>query len=269
MFKVNTKLSLCLLMLTAACAPLPEVVVEERAGLNARLIRIVQPGDTLHGIAFATGMDVNQVAAWNEINDTQKLRVGQRIRLTKPLGFVYPKPKPTVVKVERREPIKPTATEPVDEAEVASDTKNNPAVKRPRITKPDIAKSSAEFSRVVSWKWPVKGSVVGRFSLARGRQGIDIKAPLGQVVMAAGAGEVVYVGNSLKGYGNLIIIKHNDDYLSAYAHNNEILVKEGQRVAALQRIGAVGPNKERVNALHFQVRKKGKPEDPLKYLPKT
>jgi len=120
----------------------------------------------------------------------------------------------------------------------------------------------------LNWHWPTKGHLIAGFSIAKGKQGIDIQAPNGEPVLASASGEVVYVGNSLKGYGNLVIIKHNQSYLSAYAHNSSILVSEGQRIASRQKIGTVGLNKQRVNALHFQIRKNGKPVNPINYLPK-
>ena len=109
--------------------------------------------------------------------------------------------------------------------------------------------------------------MVGRFDLGQGQQGVDILGSLGQPVVATSAGEVVYVGSGLKGYGNLVIIKHSEQYLSAYAHNQEILVKEGQQLLARHKIGAIGVDNKGRNALHFQIRKDGKPVNPLAYLP--
>jgi lipoprotein NlpD len=108
--------------------------------------------------------------------------------------------------------------------------------------------------------------VIRRFSPSSTQQGIDILGTQGQAVTASAPGEVVYVGNSLKGYGNLVIIKHNDNFLSAYAHNQKIIVSEGQKISARQVIGSVGVNNRRESALHFQIRRKGKPVNPLSYL---
>lgn len=273
-------------MLSVACAPPPKVIVEERAVLNARqeaekiggqLIRIVQPGDTLHAIAFVTNLDVNRVAAWNGISDTASLQVGQRIRLTEPIGFEYPTAKP---KAESK-PVVVLDTEPIVVTDLPSkDSLALPQSSTSRSQTPQnqthqnqtpqgpSSQNPVAQNLALTWHWPVRGDITGRFSIAKGRQGIDIKAQYEQAVMAAGRGEVVYVGNSLKGYGNLVIIKHSDLYLSAYAHNDSIVVSEGQAVVARQKIGLVGAGKRGVGALHFQIRKSGKPVNPLNYLPK-
>jgi len=260
-----------LVLLLGACAPPPKVAVEERDVITVRqetermggqLIRIAQPGDTLHSIAFASGLDVNKVATWNGIDDTSKLNVGQRVRLTEPIGFKYRKPQAgpnPKTKVERKPKPQPelAGTGAVTPSEP---TTSSPTPRPNNVPKP-IPKS-------LGWHWPTQGKVVRQFSLVQGRQGIDIQAVRGQTVMASDNGEVVYVGNSLKGYGNLIIVKHTEQYLSAYAYNENIFVREGQRVKARQKIGSVGVNNRRKNALHFQIRKNGKPVNPLLYLPK-
>lgn len=264
-------LVICLLFV-CACGPLPQVPVEERSVLTEReqidkyggqLIRFAQPGDTMHSIAFIAGLDVNKLALWNEITDTSKLKVGQRIRLTKPIGFVAPKPQPKVVVKSKAEPKIvavdiPKSTQPATSAQ-ANTTVSKTAPKTPGAIAP---------RKIISWSWPSAGKVIRRFGLANGQQGIDIQSVKGRAVLASNAGEVVYVGNSLKGYGNLIIVKHNEVFLSAYAHNDKILVKEGQRISKQQAIGAIGINNRREAALHFQIRKNGRPVDPLAYLPK-
>ena len=270
--------------LISGCAPPPKVAVEERSVLTARqeseklggqIIRIVEPGDTLYSIAFVSGLDVNRVAAWNGIRDTSRLEVGQRIRLTAPLGFKYQPPvsstvtgnsaKPATNNRVKQSPAVVKTTTPTAKPPSAQPSVTN---KPPANSAPRSRKFAAPVWTGTRWWWPTKGAVIGRFELASGRQGIDIKAAAGQPVIAAGDGEVVYVGNSLKGYGNLIIIKHNEQFLSAYAHNQNIYVKEGDMVKARGRIGAVGLNNRRQNALHFQIRKNGKPVNPLNYLPK-
>ncbi len=258
--------SVCLLALVA-CAPLPSVPVEERSVLTERqqidefggqLIRIAQPGDTLHSIAFIAGLDVNKVAAWNDIKDTSKLQIGQRIRLTQPIGFVAVKPKPQAKaspKANTKLGAKTGETRERNDERVLS----TPSSVKVADNKPGSTK--------LGWLWPSPGKVIRQFALAKGQQGIDIQSTKGRAVRASSAGNVVYVGSSLKGYGNLIIVKHNETFLSAYAHNDKILVKEGQRVARQQVIGAVGINNRREPALHFQIRKNGRPVNPLSYLP--
>jgi lipoprotein NlpD len=256
-----------------ACSPPPKVVVEERSVLTARqeseklggqLIRFAQPGDTLHGIAFAAGLDVNRVAAWNGIRDTSKLQVGQRIRLTAPIGFTYRAPAPVASKT-RKSPVTSNRNKP----RVADNGHSSPQTATPTPSaKGGVSNSGTSSRSFERWWWPTRGAVITRFELASGRQGIDIRTDTGQAVTAAGDGEVVYVGNSLKGYGNLIIIKHSEQYLSAYAHNRDIYVNEGDQIRAKHKIGSVGLNNRRQSALHFQIRKNGKPVNPLDYLPK-
>ncbi|WP_211316950.1 peptidoglycan DD-metalloendopeptidase family protein [Arenicella xantha] len=252
-------------------------VRQETERLGGQLIRIVQPGDTLHGISFALGLNVNKLAAWNGIRDTSKLQVGQRIRLTEPIGFTSRpvaaanKPKASAKPVTRsaaravdkpaqKKPVKPVATPPSSASKTVA-SKPKPSIKTTSQPKA-VVKSGGQ-----AWRWPTIGTVVGKFTAGRGHQGIDIRATRGQSVTAAKPGEIVYVGNSLKGYGNLIIIKHDEEFLSAYAHNQDIYVREGQTVRSQQKIATVGVNNQRIAALHFQIRREGQPVDPLKHLP--
>lgn len=277
------------LALLGACAPPVKVAVEERNVLTVRqqsekiggqIIRIVQSGDTLYGIGFESNLDVTQLAAWNGISDTSRLRVGQRIRLTRPPGFVAkPKVKARQSR-DRRTKARLTQHERDEQASQKkgkSDVAKSVATPSGKSTAKPVAKSkplktnsvTAAKSREVAgviWSWPFSGKVIRRFSPSKTQQGIDILGTRGQAVTASAPGEVVYVGNSLKGYGNLVIIKHNDNFLSAYAHNQKILVSEGQMIGYRQVIGAVGTNNRRENALHFQIRRKGKPVNPLTYL---
>lgn len=240
-----------------ACTPPPKAIVVERHTISSRVetekiggafIRIIEPGDTLYSIAFVNGLDVNKLAQWNGITDTSKLRVGQQLRLTKPLNF---KAKPQV-KAKRK--AKPKITQHQTKPTAKLDSKSQSA--------PASASTVA-----TAWRWPVTGTIIERYSIAQGQQGIAIKASKGKAVTSAKNGEVVYVGNGLKGYGNLVIIKHSEHFLSAYAHNQQTYVKEGQHVRAGQTIGSIGEDKKRRFALHFQIRKDGKPVNPLSYLP--
>lgn len=253
----------------AACAPKRFAPVEERSVSTQRqeiqrygghLVRFVKPGDTLYGIAFESNLSVRKLAAWNGINDYRSLRVGQRLRLTKPYGFV-----------EKR-----TATAPSKPVAVARVSKPKPSSKKPssRTPRPQVKAPVATTknnrptkSTSKKWVWPVSGgSVLRTFSPKQGRQGIDISVARGNSVMASRGGEVVYVGSSLKGYGKLIIIKHDGDFLSAYAHNQTILVTEGQLVKAQQKIGTSGLNNRGESALQFQIRIDGNSVNPLPYL---
>lgn len=134
---------------------------------------------------------------------------------------------------------------------------------KPKVT---VTTSTSKKTSPVKWSWPTSGRVVSRFSSSN--KGIDIKGSKGQAIRSAGAGRVVYAGNALQGYGNLIIIKHNDDYLSAYAHNDEILVDEQDKVSAGEKIATMGSTGTRSTKLHFEIRQNGKSVDPMGYLPK-
>lgn len=263
-------LALAMLMLMG-CSPPRKVAVEERKTVDWRQgmeelggthIRIVQPGDTLYAIAFANRLDPQQLAAWNKIGDTNKLAVGRRLRLTKPLGFVMPKetraaPTKRLPAADRvaNKPPKPKQKPAAAHRSARSGATANPTV---------VAAATA-----IPWRWPTAGSVVRSFAIASGQQGIDIQGQRGQPVIATGAGEVVYVGNGLRGYGNLVILKHSDQYISAYAHNLETFVQEGQWVNDGVRIAALGQNQRGQDALHFQIRKNGVPVDPLRFLQKN
>ena len=257
---LNTAKTAFLFVFFAACSPKAEIPVEERVVVSERLeaeriggklIRFVQPGDTLYSIAFANNLNVNELAQWNNITDTGKLNIGQRLRLTKPIGF---KPKKTVRVVSNTAVDKSSKERkpPTTDVELES-------------SQPKISESAFRDNR---WHWPVRGKIIERFLLAKGQQGISIQGELATPVFSTRAGEVVYVGNALKGYGNLIIIKHSEHFLSAYAHNQKIFVVEGQKVKLKHRIGSIGLDNKRRNALHFQIRKDGKPVNPLSYLPK-
>lgn len=250
----------------SACSPPKKVAVVERATvsraieidrLGGNLIRHVQPGDTLYSISFAMGLDVNDVASWNGITDTAKLQMGQMIRLTKPIGFVK---KPIEI-------IKP------EESIVVGTIPNQNSANRPSVNTDSNQSISSvqkpeQKTPISLWNWPLDGRVIREFSQAEGQQGIDIQGNAGQAVWSTTVGEVVYVGNGLKGYGNLVIIKHSETFLSAYAHNSEIYVREGEQVSAQQRIASLGINRNKQTALHFQIRKNGQPVNPLSYLSK-
>ena len=263
-YYLNGVLLLVTAFLLTACAPRSLVSVVERHTIDPRVeaeriggsrMRMVQPGDTLHAIAFVNRLNVNKLAAWNRIEDTSKLNIGQRIRLTRPLNFdtsIAPRPS------AKSRNAKPIARKPLR-------TNNNTSSRESVAEK---APSSIFSNQKVTWEWPTQGKLIGYFSASSGNQGIDIQGKIGQNVSAASAGQVVYVGNSLKGYGNLVIIKHSEQFLSAYAHNQKLYVQEGQTVNASQRIASLGKDNMQRDALHFQIRKNGQPVNPLSYLPR-
>lgn len=206
----------------------------------------VRPGDTMYLIAYIAGLDVQQLAALNHLSEPYDLAVGQEL-IVSPNGqtnnvIVTP---PTEVVVQ------PTTINKVE--------------KPTNIT---VTSPSKKMGYVL-WQWPTNGKVIKSFSQSEGgNKGIDIAGTRGQAVRAAAAGQVVYAGNALRGYGNLIIIKHNSDYLSAYAHNDKILVKDQQYVKAGQQIATMGSTGTDGVKLHFEVRHKGQSVDPKIYLPR-
>lgn len=205
----------------------------------------VRPTDTLYSIAWRYDLDVEQLAQWNQLAKPYTIKTGQRLYL-----------RPT-------KPKKMQAS-----ADTSKDTKP-PAVKTTsRVPTQKNTTSSAKQSGSVKWQWPVQGEVFGRFkSGSLQHQGIDIGGTIRQPIHAAATGKVVYSGNALQGFGNLIIIKHNDQFLSAYAQNDKRLVKEGQQVNAGEKIAEMGKNAKGRIGLHFQIRKNGKPVNPERYLP--
>jgi lipoprotein NlpD len=276
-FGLKCLLFLLTLFLLTACAPRSIVAVEERHTIDPRVeaeriggsrIRIVQPGDTLHAIAFANRLNVNRLAAWNRLADTSRLNIGQRIRLTRPLNFDESVTRTSRTKPENSKSVasKPVRTNSSSNSQ-ASVKKRASSATGPKQTRPKTS-SKTLAKQPVSWKWPTQGKLIGYFSASSGNQGIDIQGQIGQSVSAASAGQVVYVGNGLKGYGNLIIIKHSEKFLSAYAHNQKLYVKEGQAVNASQRIASLGKDNMQRSALHFQIRRDGQPVNPLSYLPR-
>ncbi len=211
---------------------------------------IVQPGETLFSIAWRYGQDYRRLASANRIASPYIIYPGQRLTLSGRASTTYSKPK-VVAQASKPQPAKTTKTKVYKKESVAS------------------VKKTTDNVRVSSWRWPVKGKVVSRFS-SQGRvnKGIDIAGKIGEPVFATAAGEVVYAGSGLTGYGNLIIIKHNGSYLSAYAHNKALLVREGSTVKAGQKIAEIGSTGTSEPKLHFEIRRNGKPVDPLLYLSK-
>lgn len=232
---------------------------------------VVQRGDTLYSIALAFGQDFRDVARWNALDDPARLPVGKALRVTPPDAEPVA---PTVAAVV---PVAPTAAieaRPLGEAPAAAAPAPLPpaAVAAPSIgpsakasdaTKPA---AGATIDTGLAWQWPAAGSVISAFDEARSK-GIGIAGKEGDPVVAASDGQVVYSGSGLRGYGNLVIIKHTDDFISAYAHNRQILVKQGETVRRGQRIAELGKTDSSVPKLHFEIRQRGKPVDPLKYLP--
>lgn len=220
----------------------------------------VARGDTLYSIAFRYGLDFRRLAAANAIPPPYTIYPGQALVLREssalPAPAVRSKP-PTSVSASRPSKPKPTQSQPVQV--------QKPAVKLPAAAG---AISDTFVGAVVSkWRWPSSGKVVRRFSPTV-HKGIDLAGQRGDAVNAVAAGKVVYAGTGILGLGELLIIKHNDVYLSAYGHNDSLLVAEGDLVKSGQRIARKGSTGTDTVKLHFEIRKAGKPIDPQRVLPK-
>jgi lipoprotein NlpD len=244
-------------------------------------VYVVQKGDTLYSIAFEHGLDYREVAEQNNIDNPAAIQIGQQIKLLSTEDGVREKPQ--------------VDSKPVSASSIAIETKDYPKIfKMPyseeavvQIAKMQQGTGHAETSVVpskpqakptptqevdsgseegIAWGMPTKGKLIGDYSETANRKGVDISGSKGQVVVASAAGKVVYSGSGLRGYGKLVIIKHNKTYLSAYAHNDQILVKEGQNVSKGQKIAEMGSSDSDQVKLHFEIRKFGKPVDPAKFL---
>lgn len=211
----------------------------------------VRPGDTLIRIGLETGQNWRDLQAWNQLVNPNLIEVGQVLRVVPP-GV---------------DPSQPAAA-PVASGTVAPRPLSAPApvAAVPAAPAPAAAPATATSADDVAFVWPVSGSVIETFDEVKNK-GLDITGKMGDPVLAAADGRVVYAGAGLRGYGNLIILKHNNTYLTAYAHNQNLLVREDQAVKQGQKIAEMGSSDADRVKLHFEVRRQGKPVDPLKHLP--
>lgn len=221
----------------------------------------VRKGDTLYSISWRYGMDYKDVARINNIRSPYTIYVGQKIRFKSNSKRTVTQ-RPSSSASTQTQAVKPSP---------APQAKPVPAPKPATATKaePKVSKEPFVGNQNLQWRWPTEGRVVSTYSNSSpGRKGIDIAGKAGQPVYAAASGKVVYSGNSLPRYGNLLIIKHNDVYLSAYAHSDRLLVKEGEVVKSGQKIALMGRTGTQRDQLHFEIRRNGKPVDPMRFLPK-
>jgi len=293
---------LCLVSLSACVSTVPAPLENRSQQLNNLAVGsgapsgpgyyTVQKGDTLYSIAMRHNQDYREIAAWNNLADAAVISVGQVLRIQPPEAMVGPGVSIAPVTVGtiteqpldnnlKREPMvnkepysdaayaraqgtapptvpatTPAATTPVATTPVATATTTTVTTPAPIA----IAATSG-----LTWAWPSKGKIVSNFATANG---IDIAGQAGDPILAAADGKVVYAGSGLRGYGQLVIIKHNETYLTAYAHNRKILVKEGQEVKRGALVAEMGNTDSDSVKLHFEVRKQGKSVDPLDFLPK-
>lgn len=239
---LNISRLICISILLSACLNFPET---GESPTSAGWYQ-VRPSDTLYSIAWRYGLDYKELANWNSIDVNGIIYPGQKLLLIKPEN-------PVVA--------------PNVEVIVAS----------PETVKPDVPGGEKSAAPVAvrdlganpeRWLWPVSGRVMNTFAANQlDRRGIDIAGTLGQAIVAVADGKVVYSGNGLAGYGNLVIIKHSETFLSAYAYIQERRVDEGMTVKAGSEIATMGQHKTQSARLHFEIRKNGQPVDPMQYLP--
>jgi lipoprotein NlpD len=302
----------------AAAAPAPAAVAPAPESERRPQTYTVKRGDTLHAIALDNGLDYRELAAWNNIENVNRISVGQVLRLTPPgeaaaagvtttplrsappvvTADARPVPSPSAVPLvvpgprngenyktqpkAIKEPYSEQALRDVQRAVAAAPAAVAPPAAEPAAP-PVVARAEPRPSPAppaeprpaapdgdddrLDWVWPATGKLVTGFSDTSNLKGIDISGKAGQAIVASAPGKVVYAGTGIRGYGKLVIVKHNNTYLSAYAHNREIVVKEGQQVARGQKIAEMGNTDAEQVMLHFEIRRLGKPVDPLKYLP--
>lgn len=271
----------CLLVILAglaACASQPPAPIESPASASTTLSQpvippkpvltpakpvtavtngryVVRRGDTLYAIAWRLGVDHRDIVRWNSLSDPDRILVGQSLQVT------GPRPPPS-----RATPVAPAAKPLPSVAMTAPPATQPPATAPARASGTALQKPVASAPAKGRWIWPTEGEARRSVS-ATGSNGLQIRGKRGQNVQAAAAGQVVYSGSGLRGYGQLLILKHDEVFLSAYAHNDALLVAEGARVERGQSIARMGDSGASEVMLHFEIRKGGKAVDPLEYLP--
>lgn len=231
----------------------------------------VRSGDTLYSIAWRYRIDHQDLMRWNGIDDARNLRVGQRLRLRPDRTAGSSSTTSTAAASDPGRDAAPSGGERADSGDqVGSDAGSGSSSQSDTASaaKPETDERDTTGKPPGRWRWPTRGTVVARFGDGRaGGRGVDISGNEGQPIQATAAGDVVYSGDGLKAYGRLLIIRHQGDFLSAYAHNSELLVAEGDRVDAGQPIARMGRTREGTALLHFEIRRGGSPVNPLDYLP--
>lgn len=299
---IATRLILAVLLpILGGCASHAPAPVEDRgaaaaaaqpaqpaAGDPAVRYYTVKKGDTLYSIALDHGQDHKDVAAWNNLDNPNVLKIGQQLRVTPdnaaPVAVAKPVTSSAPIEVKpagapaggsnsaslKREPkggklawsdAALAKAQQVEKAEAPAEVKPET---RPAEPKP--AEKPAVAGDEVDWMWPASGKLIAPFAEG-GSKGVDIAGKAGDPVLAAAGGVVSYAGAGLRGYGNLVVLRHNATYLSVYAHNSKLLVKEKDTVARGQKIAEMGSTDTESPRLHFEIRRQGKPADPQKFLP--
>ena len=289
-----------LLPVMGGCASHAPAPVQERAGAPAAAkpaaaaadsriaYHTVKKGDTLYSISLDNGLDYRDVAAWNSLDNPNVIKIGQQLRVTPPddgAAVAVTKPVSSSAPVEVKTAAAPASRntetlkrEPKGGKLAWSDEALAKARQGDAAEKPAEPKSESRSAEAVpaekpavavddvDWMWPASGKLIASFAEG-GSKGVDIAGKAGDPVLAAAGGVVSYAGAGLRGYGNLVVLRHNGTYLSVYAHNSKILVKEKQAVSKGQKIAEMGSTDAESPRLHFEIRRQGKPADPQKFLP--
>jgi len=269
--------------------PRPAPVRSEEPRQDAKGTYTVRRGDTLLRIAFDHGQSYRDLVSWNNLSDPDDIKVGQVLRVapdrsTSTAVVTQPVPAPP----DSRPTVPRKSTPRADKKAIGDDVADAPRSEKSgeraevvaaaaAAAAPSPAAAAAAGSRIgstvtatddekLSWMWPSDGRIIATFDEGKSK-GIDISGRAGQHVMAAGAGKVMYAGSGIRGYGNLVIVKHSNSLLSAYAHNRAIVVKEGDNVTKGQVIAEMGDSDAETVKLHFEIRQQGKPVDPSRFLP--
>ena len=278
--------TLLAILAVAACATRPDSapVVDRSAGAPRaaasqpapEVFYAVKRGDTLYSIALEHGVDYRELAQWNGLSDPTKISIGQPLRVKPPQERGAAQDRgasqernPVVVGTAKgsgrpeARPLDAPGQGPGDA------TKTNPKAQRLPYSKENaasLAKAEPKDADAIEFIWPAKGKVIAGFAEPRSK-GIDIEGKVGDPIVAAAAGRVTYIGSGIPGLGKLIVIKHDNGFITVYAHNKEIVVKEQQAVTRGQKIAELGSTDSERPKLHFQIRKGSAPVDPLRYLP--
>jgi lipoprotein NlpD len=245
--------------------------VEETPKHDERGMYTVRKGDTLLRIAFDFGQSYRDLVTWNNLANPDDIKVGQVLRVNGPGGErsatvqTQPVPMPPAATVPRKTEPR-VDKKPFTEGTVAETRPSAPVIAPVTPAAPSAPVPATGDDARLSWMWPSDGRVIATFDDGRNK-GLDIAGKLGQPVVAAGSGKVMYAGSGIRGYGNLVIVKHSNSLLSAYAHNRKIVVKEGDNVARGQVIAEMGDSDADLVKLHFEIRQQGKPVDPTRFLP--
>ncbi|MBL10189.1 MAG: peptidase M23 [Acidiferrobacteraceae bacterium] len=216
--------------------------------------RIVREGDTLYMIAWEVGIDYRLIAKWNGLSSPYFIEEGKRIRLTQPRKMITNQSYSGSGSIN-------------DKLNESSDLPEENVISVKKRKSDGFIPSKNKNETGFDWLWPSEGEVINQFSDIKGQNGIDIAFDEGSAVLAAASGKVVYAGAGLRGYGNLLIIQHDEIYLSAYAHNRRLFVEEGTFVERGKLIAEMGDTDAESARLHFEIRRNGEPVNPLNYLP--